>query len=278
MSKRILFTFIFTLIVTVSGNTFFCQITAGRPDQRDLYELAEQANASFRQATGRLAADPAASFEMFDRSIMCFNRIIADGGISNGYLHYNIGNAYLLKGDLGRAILHYRRAERLGGPADDIDRNLAFARAKRLDAIPKKAEKRIMETLFFWHYDLGVFGRFLFAMVFLAIAFVSAGAAGWLRPKKPLVWLSVISFIGAICFGLSTGISAHSSAGRSEGVIVAAEVTARQGDGLAYAVSFKEPLHAGSEFEILTRRGGWLSVRLANGEKTWIPKDAAEEI
>ena len=38
---------------------------------------------------------------------------VADGGVSNGKLFYNLGNAYLKNGDLGLALLWYERADKL---------------------------------------------------------------------------------------------------------------------------------------------------------------------
>ena len=59
------------------------------------------------------------------------------------------------------------------------------------------------------------------------------------------------------------------------GVITAAEVVARQGDGPNYPPSFKDPLHAGVEFELLEQRPGWLHLKLSDGADAWVPADAA---
>ena len=45
----------------------------------------------------------------------------------------NLGNAYLLKGNLGNAILNYRNARMLDESNVDIRKNLAFARSRCLD-------------------------------------------------------------------------------------------------------------------------------------------------
>ena len=36
---------------------------------------------------------------------------LLDSGTETGALHFNLGNAYLRDGSLGRALLHYYRAE-----------------------------------------------------------------------------------------------------------------------------------------------------------------------
>jgi hypothetical protein len=48
------------------------------------------------------------------------------------------------------------------------------------------------------------------------------------------------------------------------------------GDADTYQPSFKEPLHAGSEFRLIEKRPGWWRVELENGDRTWIPDGAAE--
>jgi len=62
------------------------------------------------------------------------------------------------------------------------------------------------------------------------------------------------------------------------GVITAEDVVARQGDGQNYQDSFKDPLHAGTEFDLLERRGGWLHIELADDSGCWIPDAAADLI
>ena len=62
------------------------------------------------------------------------------------------------------------------------------------------------------------------------------------------------------------------------GVITTNEVVARQGDGVNYTSSFKEPLHEGTEFDLLEQRPGWLHIRLSDGSKGWITEGSAELI
>jgi hypothetical protein len=59
-------------------------------------------------------------------------------------------------------------------------------------------------------------------------------------------------------------------------VVVQGEVVARKGDSDAYEPSFREPLHAGTEFALLERRQDWHHVQLADGRRCWIPSASAE--
>ena len=82
---------------------------------------------------------------------------------------------------------------------------------------------------------------------------------------------------GVLMLGLVTSVilEANRQAHTRSGVITATEVVARQGDGPNYPPSFKDPLHAGTEFRLLEQRPGWLHVELADGTDAWIPDDTA---
>ena len=76
---------------------------------------------------------------------------------------------YLLKEDLGRAILNYRRAEKLDASDLNIKKNLTFARSRRADRVETSTQRRVLETLFFWHYDFSLKAKALLACLFFAV-------------------------------------------------------------------------------------------------------------
>ncbi|MCA1784850.1 MAG: BatD family protein, partial [Desulfobacteraceae bacterium] len=73
---------------------------------------------------------------------------IAESGIRNGHLFYNIGNAWFKAGETGHAILWYERANRLIPRDPDLRFNLAYART----LVKDKQETRVSldDVLFFW--------------------------------------------------------------------------------------------------------------------------------
>ncbi|MFV1994560.1 MAG: hypothetical protein ACC661_03910, partial [Verrucomicrobiales bacterium] len=58
------------------------------------------------------------------------------------------------------------------------------------------------------------------------------------------------------------------------GVVVASEVSARQGDGYIYQPALTNVLHSGAEFAMIERRGDWLYARFDNGEQGWLPLES----
>ncbi len=65
---------------------------------------------------------------------------------------------------------------------------------------------------------------------------------------------------------------------KREGVILDEEVVARKGDGETYQPSFKDPLHAGTEFRLTQDRDAWYQIELRDGRRCWIPGKAAQLI
>jgi hypothetical protein len=62
----------------------------------------------------------------FTGAVANYGRLLA-AGLESGPLYYNLGNAYLREGDVGRAVLNYERARRLMPGDADLEANLRFA-------------------------------------------------------------------------------------------------------------------------------------------------------
>ncbi len=250
--------------------------TAKLPEEQT-YSLFSQANESFRQANSMAAGSKEAE-KLYEKSILSYEKIINDGQIKNAKLCYNLANAYFLKGDIGRAILNYRRAEKLDKSDTNIQKNLTFARSRRIDKVTEKTEKRVLQTLFFWHYHFPIKTKFVITCIFFAIVCISVTAMIWLGRIAPIKLTTIITGILMVCFLFSVIIEVSGQAGRTCGVVTADEVIARQGDGRNYSASFKEPLHAGTEFDLLEDRSGWLHIRLGDDSEGWIPDSSADLI
>jgi hypothetical protein len=241
------------------------------------YSLFEQANQAFRQANST-TDNPQKAEKLYETAILNYEKIINDGQIKNAKLYYNLGNAYLLKGDLGRAILNYRRASQLDKADANIQKNLAFARSRRIDKVTVKTEKKVLQTMFFWHYDFPLRTRFFVTCFCFAVVCITLTFMIWFGKSAPAATTSVIAGILVICFLGSVIVEARQQGSRVCGVIIADSVVARQGDGQNYPVSFKDPLHTGTEFDLLEQRPGWLHIRLSDDSDGWIPDTSADLI
>jgi tetratricopeptide (TPR) repeat protein len=242
--------------------------------KEQICSLYSQANNDFSQANS--TGDTEQAKKLYKKAILGFERIIEEGQVKNAKLYYNLANAYLLHDELGKAILNYRRAEKLDGSDENIKKNLAFARNKRTDKVVVKTEKRVLQTLFFWHYDFSIQTKFLLVCIFFGIACLSSTAVLKFGRNSSLLAAIIICGIITICLFTSVIIESKNQKSTINGVITISEIVARQGDGQNYPESFKEPLHEGTEFELLERRPQWFHIKLYDDSDAWIPVDSAE--
>ena len=265
-----------TVLIMLNGQA------SAKLTQQELVELTDQAGGLFRQANDLAKSEPGRARTLYEQTILRYKRIIEEGHITNAPLYYNVGNAYLLMGDIGRAILNYRRAQRFAGDASELAgnlrKNLQTALEQRRDQVQLKAQKRILQTLFFWHYDFGVKIRLLLGCFAWVFAWAALSVRIWRRRGRGAVGTAIVGMVVAVCFAVSVAVDVNSDRTNAQGVIVADEVTARQGDGINYPESFVEPLHSGTEFILREKRSKWLRIELTSGDDTWIPAETAEMI
>lgn len=271
MIKRKLFTISIVLLVTALA------AAADALPKEQITTLFSQANDAFHQANA-VNDDAGKANLLYEKAILGYEKIIREGHIENPKLYYNLANAYLLQNDIGRAILNYRKAEKLDKSSSDIQKNLAFARGRRFDKVEQKTGTQILQTLAFWHYDFSMRTKFIIVCISFAVLCLTLTAAIWFGRKALFSVVVVISASLLICFAGSLVVDSYNQAAQSSGVIISPQVTAYQGDGPNYPASFKEPLHAGTEFVLLERRPGWFHIRLANGSDGWVRLSDAELI
>ncbi|MHC4642631.1 MAG: tetratricopeptide repeat protein, partial [Planctomycetota bacterium] len=211
------------LILFVSFLSFGFTLPANaKLSDEQQYSLFSRANEAFRQAHS-ISDNSNKAVKLYEEAILIYEKIISNNQIQNSKLYYNLGNAYLLKGNLGKAILNYRRAEKLDSADTNIQKNLAFARSRRVDKVKLKTEKRVLHTLFFWHYDFSLKTKFVLTCLFFALFCVSLIVMIWFGRIAPGTVTVVISGFLLICLFASVVLEANSQAGKICGVITAEE-------------------------------------------------------
>ena len=262
------------VVVSLLSSTFVLY-GEGQLAKVELVGLLEEAKSLFRQANEKAATDSDSATDLYRKAIMRYERIIRDGGIENGGLYYNIGNAYFRMEDIGRAILNYRRALRYLPNDPNLHQNLDHARARRLVTVEESPEKKILQTIFFWHYDMSTRIRSVLFAVFFVTIWLAAGLRIFIK-RQSTVWIVGISSILAAALLTSLLIETAQNQNIKAGVVLIDAVIARKGDSESYEPSFKDPLHAGTEFTLLENRQDWYHIELVNGRECWIPKRSAE--
>lgn len=153
----------------------------------------------------------------------------------------------------------------------DLAKNLGYARSQRLDQVSIQAEKRVLQTLFFWHYDLSMQAKFFLTSCLWAVGCVFGSLWLWLKRNRFALWIMGITFLVGLFLAGSLIVDRYNEKAHRQGVITLDSVVARQGDGDNYPASFTEPLHSGTEFDLLEERREWLRIELSSGDEAWIP-------
>lgn len=239
--------------------------------RRDVLIEAQQ---QYDRGIALLRDQPSAAREAFRDAASRFELVI-DSGAATGPLYYNLANARLQAGDLGRAILNYRRAERLMPGDARLASNLAYARSLRRTQIAPGGERALADALLWWHHHTATRTRFT---IFL-IAYVGCWLALTARCFRPGGgWTLIAGGLAVLWIALGASVAADVTGwGRQpEGVILQDDVIVRKGDGHGYEPRFEQPLHAGVEFDLLDQRGQWMYIRLPDGSEGWIESEAAE--
>jgi hypothetical protein len=202
---------------------------------------------------------------------------LVDASVQDGRLYYNLGNAYFKASDLGRAILNYRRAQRLLPRDGDVAANLKLARAQTLDRIEAENEGGLVglvRRLIGWNtLDEAAIAALVLWVILCGLA---VGALLWQRRRRALLYLAggvaTLLLLGL----LSIGIRLLDQHGQRPAVVVADEVAVRSGPGDDYLTEFT--LHAGAEVRVVERRADWVRVALPGDLQGWAPSTAVSEL
>jgi len=198
-------------------------------------------------------------------------------GVHNKDIYYNLGNAYFKLGDLGRAILNYRRAHYLDPRDSDVSTNLAIAQAQtidQLDATPAGAWANLVQIAEEW---LTLREATILALILWLI--ICGLAILWILLPSLRRWTG----IGMAIMGLFLAIGLISIANRyyterfyPPAVIVAqqVDVTGGPGDADQYLVEFD--LHSGAEVRLVESRPDWRRIALSGDLQGWVPAGAIE--
>lgn len=202
---------------------------------------------------------------------------IVDSGLHNSVVYYNLGNAYFKQGDLGRAILNYRRAHLLDPRDPDVAANLSIARAQTTDKLEAPAAGTWANVVQFMEEWLTLREATLVAlMLWLVICILMI-----LAILKPTLRRWLLMAGGGVALFLAIGLlsitnRAYAEQNTPSAVIVAKEVDVTSGPGGAgqYLVEFN--LHAGAEVRVLESRSGWQRITLPGDLQGWVPDEAVE--
>lgn len=203
----------------------------------------------------------------YEKSIAEFQKV-ADAGVQNGQLFYNLGNAYLRNHDLGHAVLWYERALKLTPEDPDLRFNYAYALSQTKDERGDKGTS-LVRILFFWKFLMNpVTIRWI--AIGLNLFFWVAVLFRMIRRKK--IWKTPIYllFLAAVIFSGTAAYNYYEDAYIQEAVILPEKASIRS--GLTEGATELFVLHAGTKIRVEREKDGYVRIFFSEGKIGWVKK------
>jgi tetratricopeptide (TPR) repeat protein len=269
--------------------------------------LAMSAGRSVAETTGVHTAEPESLFAAanaayeagaYADAIEMYSGV-AQLGIVNSDLYYNLANAYFKSGDLGRSVLWYERSLRIEPRDDDARANLAMVRSLLRDQqlIPPRGGVR--NAALAWHRGLSTgesvavasafYGLFCLAglcLIFRRTPIVSGvyRVVSWVSPARlfgltmtqDMVLAMVTTAVIALVFAGSAYTKAQDTRAAQRGVVVSEEVTVFSGPSDESTIQFR--IHEGTIVSVRDGRSGWVRVDLPGDLSGWVEERTVERI
>lgn len=239
-------------------------------------EILQEAIRAYDEAVRIARSDPTQATALYHEAAASFGALV-EAGFRNADVHYNLGNVYFRLGELGRAILEYRRAERLRPGDARLAANLRYARDRVEPLIRPSGQRSLARQLLFWHYKTSAVQRFYAMLALAAIGWALMFAWIWRRRSGVL-----LGGVGCIALAMIIGLSLHyeriDRRQQPHGVVVEATPHLRLGRSENADLALRQPLGPGVEVRILQQRGEWVEVRLQNDQTGWLPADSVQKL
>ena len=203
------------------------------------------------------------------------NEKILERGLRSGNLYYNLGNCYFKNGELGKAVLNYKRAARYIPTDSDLRSNYRYAVSlmKQRDPQEKRLPftgwlDRAMSYLTMGQgIALALVIFYAFVVILIAIH-VFKRAGGFLALSTWILGAALVLVLIPLCY--------KALEHERSGIVVNSIVDARFEPIEDATVHF--PLYEGMMVYVLRERAGWYKIRRPDGRIGWVPGSSLERV
>ncbi len=217
----------------------------------------------------------------FEKAAQAYQQLV-DQGFEDVVLFYNLANAYFKQGQLGYAILNYRRAEQLAPRDADVANNLRLAREQTVDQIDKTSGRGFFDYLVQFTKawltvdELAWIALGLWFLLTLLLIVLTRSRVRSVWHEGAQYTLIVVALL-LLASGFSLGSRLYIERVRPPAVVLASEVDVTSGPGTQYVTEFT--LHSGAEVALIETRGNWVRLTLPGDElQGWVPTNAIARI
>ena len=201
-------------------------------------------------------------------------------GYRDPAVYFNLGNAYLEDGDLGRAVLNYLRAEELSPRDPDIIANLDLARGRTVDQLQAEGDSLVASVADFGRRWATTAEFAIVALLLWAVAGIAVSALIFrpaIRGRNIIRGGAAAAFVVMLIPLVLLLSMLFSNPYENTGVVTAGTVEVLSGPGPQYIEEFA--LHSGAQVRLVDTRHGWLQVALPGAElQGWLPAHAIEAV
>ena len=235
---------------TLALLSFFFIIASAR--SQDSAAVFNAANKSYEQGKYSEAAN-------------AYEKMIQSGSVS-APVYFNLGNAYLKSSQLGRAIVAYRKAEKISPRDPDVRANLTFARGQ--------ASGGTVVSSRIWQRFLGALTLNEWAIITssaVSLWFILLALRQW-RVERKKSFRGIIFALGIVCGLLLVCLSAvvYKNLYARSSVVIVPEAVVRLGPLDESQSAFT--LRDGAEVTVLDQKNDWLQIADAKERNGWIPQ------
>ena len=197
---------------------------------------------------------------------------LANRGIQNPLLYYNLANTYYKIGNIGHAVLYFERALLLKPFDRDIRANLDHARSQLEDKIRplyNEGMLKLLRKLFsFPKIKVSVYLEIVLfsTLIILLLSFLFLPHSR-IRLKNPII------IIGAIYLLILISMISQFSYERKfpQGIILQKEFDVKSSPLVESETLFT--LHEGSKFRLIENRGEWIRFSIQDGRQGWMLRE-----
>ena len=201
--------------------------------------------------------------------------LLLEQDLESGPLHYNLGNCYFKKGDLGRAILNYERAKRIIPSDGDLEANYKYATSLIQGTLPGDAapwHEQILERLF---GGLSLNGLIILLSMIYAFSMLIFIARIYFKGLRRYS-MTAIAILIALFISGSLSLYGRISAIGKEAIAIMdqAEVKLEPFDRTPAHFTIYE----GMKISVIDSKGEWIKISTSDKKVGWVHASIIEVI
>ena len=199
---------------------------------------------------------------------------ILQSNLESGALYFNLANSYYKKGELGKAILNYERAQRLWPRDSDVNFNYHYALAQVKDGQQEKPlsffERFLEAEQHFYSMD-EMAGIITILFILLGLGHILSLYLKWTLKLKRLMVTVLVTLLSLYGMGFVSRFQKEENAAVSLN-----ESEAKFEPRLEATTYFKLPV--GEQVKILKQEDEWVKIRRNDGKMGWVKEGMLEKI